>query len=257
VRDKRGRVTHFDYPGARTTFVAKINDRGQTVGSAFVPTPSEPLGERAAYLRSQDGTFTTISVPDAVTGTTSAIGLDDRGRVVGDYMNPHGSIHGYLWEKGRFVTTTVDGPEGTGASLFGLNDRGQMLGIYQPRGTPGFQGFLLDKGRYRIIKAPRLPFTVPFDINDRGRVLGVVTDVAAPLDAATDLHGFLLRAGADRKLTRIDVPGAPRTAAFGIDDRGRVAGLYENLNAAPTTQRDNANAAMDALSGLPTAEVGK
>jgi hypothetical protein len=257
VRDKRGHVTLFDYPGATTTFVAKINNRGQTVGSAFVPTPSEPLGERAAYLRSPDGTFTTISVPGAVTGTTSAIGLDDRGRVVGDYMKPDGSIHGYLWEKGRFVTTTIDGPEGTGASVFGLNDRGQMVGIYQPRGTAGFQGFLLEKGKYRIIKDPRLPFTVPFDINDHGRVVGVVTDVAAPLDAATDLHGFLLRAGAERKLTRIDVPGAPRTAAFGIDDHGRVAGLYENPNAAPSAQRDSANATMDAPSGLLGAGEGR
>jgi hypothetical protein len=253
VRDKRGRVTLFDYPGAGATFVSKINNRGQIVGNAFVPTSSEPQGDRA-YLRAPNGTFTTISVPGAV--TTQAHGLDDRGRVVGDYITADGSIYGYLWRKGRFVTTSIDGPEGTATSLRGLNDRRQMVGIYQPRGTAGFQGFLLDKGKYRIIKDARFPFTAPLDINDHGRVVGLVTD-AIPLDAATDLHGFLLRAGAESKLTRIDVPGAPRTAAFGIDDRNRVAGLYENPNAAPSAQRDSANAAMEALSGLPTAGEGR
>jgi hypothetical protein len=246
VRNKHGRVKQFEYPGARATFVNKINDRGQIVGNAFVPTPSEPQGQRA-YLRAPNGTFTTISVPGAV--TTQTIGLDDQGRIVGDYTNADGSIHGYLWKKGRFVTTTIEGPEGTGATLTGLNDRGQMVGVYQPRGTTGLQGFLLDKGKYRIIKDPRFPFTVPFDINDRGRVVGFVTD-AFPLGAGTDLHGFLLRAGAERKLTRIDVPAAPRTAAFGIDDRNRIAGLYENPNAVPTAQRNSADAAMDALAGL-------
>jgi hypothetical protein len=67
-------------------------------------------------------------------------------------------------------------------------------------------------------------------------VVGLVTD-AIPLAAATELHGFLLRAGAEGKLTRIDVPDAPGTAAFGIDDRGRIAGPYENPNAVPAARR--------------------
>ena len=49
---------------------------------------------------------------------------------------------------------------------------------------------------------------------------------------ATEVHGFVTdRAGGP--LTRIDVPGAPATVASGIDDRGRIAGLYLNPNAAP------------------------
>jgi uncharacterized membrane protein len=249
VRDKRGRVTLFDYPGASATFVNKINRVGQIVGAVLVPTPSEPQGQRA-YLRSPDGSFRTISVPGAV--VTQAIGLDDRGRVVGDYTMADGSFHGYLWQGGRFVTTSIEGPEGRGATLTGLNDRGQIVGVYQPRGTAGLHGFLLDKGVYRVIRDSRFAFTVPFDISDRGRIVGLVTD-AFPLDAATELHGFLLRSWAGSAMTRIDVPGAPRTAVFGIDDRGRIVGLYENPNARTAAQ------AMPAplLDALPIAVAGR
>lgn len=217
LRDKRGRVTRFDYPGASSTFVNKINDRGQIVGRAKFGAGTDPADQRA-YLRGRDGRFTTIRVPGAV--TTQAIGIDDRGRIVGDYTDADGFFHGYLWEKGRVVATGIDGPEGSGATLTGINDRGQMVGVYQARGTTGLQGFVLDKGVYRTFKDPRLAFTVPLDIDDRGQVVGFTAD-ALPLPQATEAHGFLLRPGANQ-LTRIDVPGAPATLASGTDARGRI-----------------------------------
>jgi len=227
VRDKRGRVTRFDYPGAAQTFVNKINDRGQIIGRAKLIDSGDPADLRA-YLRDPDGSFTTISVPGAV--TTQAIGIDDRGRIVGDYTEADGSIHGYLWAKGRFVTG-IDGPEGTGATITGLNDRGQMVGVYQPLGAVGLEGFLLDDGIYRTIKDPRLAFTVPLDINDRGQIAGL-TATAFPLPDALEVHGFLLDSRRGWRLVSIDVPGTPRTLASGIDDRGRIAGIYENPNTA-------------------------
>jgi hypothetical protein len=229
LRDRRGRVDTFVYPGAERTFVNKINVRGQIVGNAFVPAASDNDGRRA-YLRDPDGSFTTIRVPGAV--TTQALGLDNRGRVVGDYLDTAGVLHGYLWERGRFVTTSVDGPEGTGATLTGLNDRGQMIGVYQAGGTTGRQGFLLDRGVYRTFQDPRLAFTAPLDINNRGQIVGFTAD-ALPIPVSTEVHGFLLSAGADGRLASIDVPGAPRTLASGIDERGRVAGFYENANPTP------------------------
>jgi hypothetical protein len=241
LRDKRGRVAPFEYPGATGTFVNKVNDRGQIVGNAKVTETGDPK-DRRAYLRDPDGRFTTIRVPGAV--STQAVGLDDRGRVVGDYLDDEGVFHGYLWEKGRF--TTFDGPEGTGATLTGVNDRGHIVGVYQPRGATGLQGFLLAKGVYRTIKDPRLAFTLPLDINDDGQIVGFTTD-ALPFPNATTIRGFLLKEGADGPFTPIDVPGAPKTLPSGIDDRGRLAGLYQNPNAAPTAQPDAAGALMGPL----------
>jgi hypothetical protein len=222
VRDKHGHVTTFDVAGAKQTYVFKINDRGQMVGNTCdaVPCPDE----RHAFLREADGRTTTIRVPGSV--ATQAFGLDDRGsKVVGDYVDAAGADHGYVWEAGRL--TTIDVPDATMTQVTGINDRGEMVGIYvDAAGEP--HGFFRDtRGRFTPIDAPDVRYTLPFDLNDRGQIAGFTTD-AFPLPSATDVHGFVLRAGPGGPLTRIDVPGAPRTLASGIDDRGRIAGLYEN-----------------------------
>jgi hypothetical protein len=234
LRDKRGRIATFDFPRASATFVNKINDRGWIIGRAKLGAGVDPADQRA-YLRDPRGRFTTIHVPGAV--TTQAIGIDDHGRVVGDYLDEDGVYHGYLWKKGRFVTTSIDGPKGTGATVTGINDRGQMVGVYQTRGKPGLRGFLLDDGAYRTFADPRLAFTVPLDINDRGQVVGLVVD-ELPLPQATEAHGFMLKRGSRNSYTRIDVPGAPATAASGNDDRGRIAGIYLNPNIAGGASHD-------------------
>ena len=53
-----------------------------------------------------------------------------------------------------------------------------------------------------------------------------------------DAHGFLLAKGPSGPFTPIDFPGAPRTVAFGINDRGQIVGTYENPDAAPDDQQD-------------------
>jgi probable HAF family extracellular repeat protein len=53
-------------------------------------------------------------VPDAA--QTQAIGINNRGQVVGEYVDGDGAIHGFRWDRG---VTTLDGPDdaaGTGAT---------------------------------------------------------------------------------------------------------------------------------------------
>ena len=45
-------------------------------------------------------------------------------------------------------------------------------------------------------------------------------------DPGTNAHGFLLDKGVEGPFTPIDFPGAPRTGAFGINDRGQIVGIY-------------------------------
>ena len=66
--------------------------------------------DKRGFLRNERGRFTTIHVPGAV--QTQAFGINNRGQVVGEYLDADGRFHGYLWEKGRF--TTIDGPDGAG-----------------------------------------------------------------------------------------------------------------------------------------------
>ena len=46
-------------------------------------------------------------------------------------------------------------------------------------------------------------------------------------------HRLVLRKGAEGPFTRIAFPGAPSTLATGIDDRGRIAGIYVNPDPSP------------------------
>jgi hypothetical protein len=154
--------------------------------------------------------------------------------VVGEYLDQNGFFHGFRWDKGRF--TTFDGPLGTSASITDVNDRGDMVGVSAAAdGT--IRGFLLRKGVYTTFQALDLPFTFPFDINNRGQIAGTAGNADG-----TKLHGFLLAGGADGPVTQIDVPGVPATAAYGLDDRGRLVGVYDNPNVTPTAVRSSAAA---------------
>ena len=76
---------------------------------------------------------------------------------------------------------------------------------------------------------PGAVLTLPFDINNRGQIVG-----ATASDLATETaRGFLLAKGARGPFTPISVPGAPSTVALGLNDRGQITGAYNNPNAAP------------------------
>jgi uncharacterized membrane protein len=223
VRDKHGRFTLVDVPGATETYVSKINDRGQIAG---VTCYAEACDSQRGFLRSPDGTFRTIHVPGAA--TTEALGLDDQGRIVGQYVDRDGDTHGYLWQRGHF--TTIDIKDAAGTSITGLNDRGEMVGLYVDADGAFHAFFRTEGGRVTTYGASGVPFTVPFDVNDRGTIVGITTD-ALTLPDADQLHGFVLDIHRGDRLTPIDVPGAPRTVAFGIDDHGRITGIYDNTAA--------------------------
>jgi hypothetical protein len=81
-----------------------------------------------------------------------------------------------------------------------------------------------------------------------GQISGYAQDVFQ-----TELHGFLLAKGADGPVTQIDVPGAPRTIAGGLNDSGQLVGLYQNPNAEMSAQRGRA-ASMPLLETLGLGE---
>ncbi|TCC44413.1 hypothetical protein E0H75_33060 [Kribbella capetownensis] len=218
LREKRGRFTRFDAPGAIDTYVAEINDRGQIVGTACDSEPCTQYG----FLRDARR-FATIRKPGAV--ATQAFGLDDRGRIAGDYLDKGGKYHGYLWANRKFTTIDVRGAAGT--TLMGVNDRGDTVGLYF-ESDGSIHAFFRDaRGRVTTIDAPDAKLTFPADINDRGQIAGFTTD-ALPLPTATNIQGFVLRNGPTGPVTRIDYPGASRTIVFGLNDHGSITGVYEN-----------------------------
>jgi uncharacterized membrane protein len=246
-RDRRGRISSFDVPGAMGTEAVRISDRGQIVGEYSNDTPF--VNESAAvhaYVTDR-GRFVRLDVPGAE--LTNALGVSDRGWVVGAHVekgtprNPDGTyqeFHGYLWRDGRFRTIDVPGARGT--ELYEINDRGDIVGVYAGRRLGEQHGFLLDRrGRITEIDVPGGQYTIPFGLNDRGQVVGYTVDIG-PDGIPTNIHGFALLRGVNGPVTRVDFPGAPQTAALGINDRGRIVGAYENPNLAPSPQRSRAAA---------------
>ena len=70
-----------------------------------------------------------LRVPGAL--RTAAFDIDDRGRVVGFYMDGAGPGHGFLLEQGQF--TTIDIPDESGArptQVYDINNRGQMTSAF-------------------------------------------------------------------------------------------------------------------------------
>jgi uncharacterized membrane protein len=237
VLDRRGRISSFDVAGAAGTEAVRINARGQIVGeysndTAFV---NDSASVRA-YVATRGGRFIRLRIPGAERMT--AFGINDRGWVVGTYVergtprNPDGTYseaHGYLWRHGRFQTIDVKGASVT--ELYEINNRGEMVGIYIDSRTGDQRGFLRSRhGRITEIKLRGGRFTIPFGLNDRGQIVGFTSD-AGPDGNGINIHGFALLRGVDGPVTRVNVPGAPQTAALGINDYGQIVGAYENPDA--------------------------
>jgi hypothetical protein len=231
-RDARGRITTFDAPNGEATPL-DVNDRGWIVGNVC-GTPADCGPSTRGFLRDPKGRFTRIHKQGAV--RTQAYGINDKGNVVGDYLLPDGSVHGYRWRNGRF--TTIDGPGGANATLTGINERGDIVGAYvvDPTDpTSGLRGFVLRKDRYRTFGVRGVRHTLPLGINNHGQVAGYTLTAD---DLMTGARGFVLRRGVGGPITRIDVPGAKLTAVTGIDHRGRLVGLYVKRDSMPTAPID-------------------
>lgn len=245
-RDPRGRFVTIDFPGGVPTQLTRINDRGQIVGR--YQTIPGVYSFRGFLLT--DGRLVRLDVPGAM--YTQPQGINNRGQVVGEYRTPDGRSHGFRWERGRF--TTIDKPGAPGTSLIDINDRGQILGVTgdpaDPAGLAALRPFVLDRRRFVSFRAPDAPATVPFDLNNRGQIVGY-TLAPTPTDPVAGARGFLLAKGATGPFTPIDVPGAPRSIAYGLNDTGGIVGQYENT--AATSPQPTAAMPMGLISPPPAA----
>jgi hypothetical protein len=176
-----GQYTAISPPGAGCsgTLPAGINAQGDIVGWYFKLPVTECFTH--GFLLSK-GTYTDIDVPaslGASPGTTVAMGINERGDVVGTYNDAVGNIHGFLLSHGSF--STVDVPGAAGTYLLGISVQGDIVG-WACCGSTG--GFMLSHGTVTAINFPESggsPNTVAYGINPKGDIVG--TDYS---------NGFLL-----------------------------------------------------------------
>lgn len=177
----RNKFTKVAVPGAVGTQGQGINSQGQVVGAYSDTGPTSVTGAKLRGFLLDHGRYLRLDYPGAL--SSQAGDINDRGQVVGEYQAADGTFHGYLWQQGRFRTLPAPG----GAT--GINNRGQITGVAGDITTA--DGYLLDGNRVTTFEAPGAQITIPYDINDRGQVVGVS---AASLTATTG-SGFLRDAG--------------------------------------------------------------
>jgi uncharacterized membrane protein len=174
------------------------------------------------------GVFTPLEDLRGAAGTAYT-GANNRGEFVGTYTDAAGTLHGFRRDrKGRF--TTIDPPGSLATFANGINDHDQIVGYYAVAEGKA-QSFLRDRsGDITTVEVPGAVTTAPFDINNRGQVVGLYGDTEPDASGSVppnSIHGFVWTRGSVRK---IDVRGAIGTAAFDINDRGEVVGIYADPN---------------------------
>ena len=199
-------------PGAKGTQPQGINDRGQIVGKYSDVSGKVSSGVPVRGFLLDDGRYIRLDFPGAV--SSQALDINDRGQIVGEYEDADGDFHGYLWDRGRFRTIKAD-------SATDINNHGQITGL-RVKADGTFQGLMLDRGRVTTFTVPGARLTVPYGINDQGRIVGL----SASSPTATTGSGFM-RDGRGR-ITAINRPGAAVTLAFDINNRDQIVGIATN-----------------------------
>jgi hypothetical protein len=164
------------------------------------------------------GAYITIDAPGA--SVTEAIGVNNRGEVLGQYSDNGLTVHGFLEHDGTYTTIgapdAVVGVNGYGTLVTDINARGQVSGTYFDTGFSA-HGFVYDDGSYATINPPGGSGTFGTSatgINDQGDVVGNYGDTIGG-------HGYIDERGT---YTTIDPPGFG--GVIGVSNQGEVIGIY-------------------------------
>jgi len=192
--------TTIDVPGAAYTEAMAIDTVGDIVGSYGRNSASDSTG----FLYT-NGVFTFFSYPGSV--FTIPLGINDSGVIVGHAgQSP---VVSFLYDGIGFTTLQDGADSATFAS--GINNAGIIVGgagtIYTTR------AFMMRNGHYRTIKFPgNYVYAQAEAINNFGEIVGYGDDC-----------GYAIKNG---KFRHVEIPGAMRTAALGINDGSAIAGWY-------------------------------
>jgi uncharacterized membrane protein len=217
-----GTFTWFDVPGGDpgTTIAEAVNNEGQIVGPYNAPVTIPGCGTASVghgYVRDERGTFTSIDYPGAI--STSALGINDVGEIVGIYVEVFGglpltdcdprhitlTVHGYLRTPAG-VFRTIDSPftDAVSTVIHGISDSGEMTGWYlteRPTAANfGIDSITLSPDAFHNFVVSRTGAFTTFDlaslglppgagglvsgINARGSITGTYADL-------NGVHGFL------------------------------------------------------------------
>jgi hypothetical protein len=217
----------FDYilvrhPGADLTYVNRINTRGEMVGDFFDGTRWDGFTRRGDV-------YTTISL----TGSTAtfALGINERGDVVGHANIPLVGLRAYLLSGGSYQI--LDAPAGYHTRAFDISANGIIAGSYHT-GAGKWQPAVWEEGVFRPLSRLTADLGADmaegFGINVHGQVVGHYTVAGDffPGTAILKMYGFVY--GDDRSTGTLNYPGSgTMSCGWGIGVHGDVVGHYTDI----------------------------
>ncbi|MGH7153102.1 MAG: PEP-CTERM sorting domain-containing protein, partial [Acetobacteraceae bacterium] len=93
-------------------------------------------GDFSAFA-DKGGVITSFQVLHSL--STQALGINDLGEIVGDYVDASGVMHGFVDFGGH--VTSINGPGASATTVNGINDRGQIVGFYTSASSGNTIGF--------------------------------------------------------------------------------------------------------------------
>ena len=117
------------------------------------------------------GVFHVLTIPGAVNGA-QATGINNSGMVCGFWIDANNVNHGYLINRGIFMT--LDYPNSTFTQALGLNNRGQVVGSWID-GSNQMHGFVYTIGTAKFVSVDEpngVGTTLVNGINDAGTLVG-------------------------------------------------------------------------------------
>jgi probable HAF family extracellular repeat protein len=210
-----------ELPGDNSSAALKNNDRGQAVG--YSRKPLADGNDRHAVLWDKGTVSKLPPLPGAGT-FDEALGINDKGQIVGWSGAASGLEHIALWDKhGVRDLGTLGGDWG---EAFAINNKGQLVGFSANVSGSG-DPFLWDNGVLSDLGVlPGDVGGVALSINNQGQVAGVsgVETVNGNLSNPFTSHGVLWVNGVLIDLqTKIPTgSGWTITVALGINDRGQI-----------------------------------
>jgi uncharacterized membrane protein len=173
-----------DVEGKQVNFCMKMNDAGIAVGQACEGDYWTQWNLGKCVPWTWDGKdYSYPNLPGTNYPYTGPLAINNRGQIVGEYVDSAGLHHSYLQEGSKMAILEVPGASETLAD--DINDSGEVI-LFALFGDSPDQGYIWRKGVFTPLpNAPGAVDTYFHGNNDHGDFCGCW------LDAAGALHGFV------------------------------------------------------------------
>lgn len=145
-------------------------------------------------------------------GQSWAMGINDRGQVVGGALTALGTRRAFLHERGTMLSLGTLG--GNDSVATAINERGQVVG-YSTIANGALHAFFWEAGRMRDLGTLGGPNSLAYAINELGQVAGQAETVSG------ELHAFLWDNG---QMLDLGTLGGASSVAYALNNRGQVVG---------------------------------